>query len=182
MKQITLRKQPHCTGPYLGYSFDCEGNKCWSGFGLKSTAFAKKISTLIPFALRKSFLSGKTVSIQDNVFSDIQGMWFDSRYKKYKDVYVSTEANIENVAIAYEAFKNNTPLMIQYSPGWEMYPSDDENSCVSDDGLNHVAFIGKSTGIKPVLLHLEGSSSDGGSEFSFHGIQSIKSAGGALCA
>ena len=182
MKKITLSKRPSVAGPYLGYSFEHEGKKCYSGFGLKNIAFAKKISTLIPFAKRKSFLAGKTVSVEESVFSNIKKMWFDSRYKKYRDVYVSNEAKLEFVAIAYEAYQNRTPIMLQYGPGWEMYPSDDDNSCVSKDGLNHLAFVGRSTGVKPVLLHLESSCSSGGSEFMFHGIQDIKPARGALCA
>jgi hypothetical protein len=182
MKKITLSKKPQALSPYLGYNFELDGSECSSGFGLKNMAFARKISTLIPLKLRKAFLAGKTVEVTENVFSDIQGMWFDSRYKKYRDVYVTIEANDEFVAAAYEALENQTPIMIQYSQDWEMYPSDDEHSCVSDDGLNHLAFVGKSTGIKPVLLHLEGSCSSGGAEFSFHGIKSITPAGGALCA
>lgn len=180
MKKITL--STFNEAPYLSYGFDCDGSECYSGFGLKTDAFAKKISTLIPTALQQDFLDCKTVEVNDEVFSSIQSEWFKSRYKKYKGVYVSREADMDFVKAAYVAYENQTPVMIQYEDGYAMYPSDDDNSCVSDDGLTHVAFVGKSTGVKPVLLHMESSCVGGGSEFMFSGIKSIKSTGGALCA
>lgn len=180
MKKITL--STFNNAPYLSYGFLMDGSECYSGFGLKNEAFAKKISTLLPLALQQDFLDGETVEVNEKVFSSIQSEWFKSRYKKYKGVYVSREANMDFVEAAYEAYETRTPVMIQYEDGYAMYPSDDDNSCVSDDGLTHIAYVGKSSGVKPVLLHMESACVGGGMEFMFSGIKSIKSAGGALCA
>jgi len=180
MKKITL--STYNNGPYLSYGFLMDGNECYSGFGLKNNAFVKTISTLIPAGLQQNFLDGKTVEVSEKVFGTIQSEWFKSRYKKYRDIYVSREANMDFVKIAYEANENRIPIMIQYQEGYEMYPSDDENSCVSDDGLTHIVHVGKSSGPKPVLLHMESACIGSGMEFMFSGIKSIKSVGGALCA
>jgi len=160
MKKITL--STFSNAPYLSYGFLMNGEECYSGFGLNNDTFAKKIASLVPTDLQKDFLDGKTVEVKDKVFRSIQSEWFESRYKKYRDVHVSREANMDFVEVAYAAYKNRTPVMIQYEEGYEMYPIDDGNSCVSDDGLTHIAYVGKSTGVKPILLHMESACIGGG--------------------
>ena len=180
MKTITLTTFTGDT-PYLSYGFDCSGEKCWSGFTLFDEKFTKTIAALLPEDNQKLFLSNAEVEIEDELFSVISMTWHKRMYKKYRSVYVPRDANMEHVKVAYESYLNRVPVMVQYMEGFEMYPSDDENSCTGNDGLTHLAYVGKSTGVKPCLLFLESQCSGGGSSFMFAGIKDIKLAGGALC-
>lgn len=178
----TIRYTDHDSKPYLSYKFMCDGESCMSGFTLFDGKFTKKISGLIPEPLQKNFLSHQEVEIDEEVFDAIRSAWHKKMYKKYRSVYVNRDANMEHVAVAFEAYENRVPVLVQYEEGYEMYPYDDDNSCTSDDGLTHVAYVGKSTGVKPCLLFMESKCSGGGGSFMFHGIKDIKLAGGALCA
>jgi hypothetical protein len=181
MTTITLNRRDNAN-PHLSYGFISNGMQCYSGFGLKNEAVVKKMSSLLPLGVQHDFLEGKTIEVENSVFDSIRSLWHSMRYKKYKSVYVDRDANMAHVAQIYAAYKSRELIMVQYEEGYEMYPSDDEDACVSDDGLNHVLYVGKSTGVKPVLLHMESSCARGGGEFMFKGITSIKRIGGALCA
>ena len=173
MTKITLNQN------YLSYQID---ESSFSGFTLFDAEFTEKIIALIPKDQQKEFREGKPVHIQDSIFREIREVWHRRMYKPFKDIWVPRYADDSIVPYVYEAYENGIPLMVRYKKGYESYPFDEENACVSDDGLTHVLYVGKSTGQKPVLLHLESKCASGGSEFFFAGITEVKSLAGTLCA
>ncbi len=159
---------------YLSYSINCkDGEKGYSGMGWTDKDL-EKLKELVDV---DKLQNKETLFIDQKIMSKIHTLWSKLRYKKYRSVYVPREANMEFVKIAYEAWENENPLMVEYKKGYEMYPFDEENGCVSEDGLTHVLYIGKSTGKIPILLHLESKCSSGGTSFMFTGIKSIKAIG-----
>jgi hypothetical protein len=163
------------THGYLSYSFMMEESLCYSGMG-----WTHEQIKLLESLLGESYvqlMSGESIEITNEAMSSIHSIWSDARYKKYHKVYIPREADMDIVKTIYEAWKNDSAIMIEFKEGYEMYPSEEEENdgaVVSDNGLIHVAYVGKSTGTKPVLLHLASGRSHGGGEFMFTGIKSVK--------
>jgi len=110
----------------------------------------------------------------EDIYKKLYAEFIDERYKIYKGVYVDKEATDEQLEIVFEALEYDKNIFVEYEPGWEIYPADDELDAIcSDDGLTHVYRIGKSTGEKPILLAIELGEYSGG-EFVFKGIKTLK--------
>lgn len=180
MTTITWNPTYFADKGYLAYSIQHGEEKGWSGMGWDLKQFAK-IEILIGTEKFNSLSAGEKIEISGDEMKTIHSLWSDLRYKKFKLVYIPREAKKEVAEVLYEAWETRRAVMLEYEEGYEMYPSEedeDDGANVSDNGLVHVAYIGKSTGTKPILLHIAGERSCGGGEFMFAGLKSAKLLGG----
>lgn len=163
---------------FLSYSFMMDNQQCYSGMGWSHEQI-KKLEILLGDNYC-TLINGEAVEISKETLSNIQDTWHGLRYKKYNRVYVPRDANMEIVKTVYEAWEMRLPVMLEYEEGYEMYPSEEDEedgACVSNNGLVHIAHIGRTTGSKPTLLHLASPCSYGGGEFMFKGTKSVKIVG-----
>ena len=179
MKTNTLTFNATYFGPqegYLGYSFGDGDNGGFSGMGWTHDQI-KAIQPVLGEKVYAGLMAGKQITVDSVKFTEIHKIWHSMRYKKYRKVYVPRDANMEYVKTMYSAWENQSPVMLEYEEGYEMYPSEEDEqdgACTSEDGRVHVVTIGKSTGEKPQMLHLASSRSLGGTTVMFSGLKSVK--------
>jgi len=149
----------------VSYNFSCGEDTCYSCFKVPLLIVEKIDATLLNGEMRKD----------TDLFNTLREAFHKSMYKKYKKVFVKRDANKHIIEAVYNAYENQSRVMVQLKDGWEFYPSDEDESraIYSTDGKNHIGRIGKSTGEKPILLFIENGAS-GGDEVSYNGIESIQ--------
>jgi hypothetical protein len=110
------------------------------------------------------------LELSDDVFSELRSAHTEQLFKNVSGYQVSKCAKVAHVKLLAKASKLSLPVMVEYEAGYEMF---NEGGFVSDNGLVHTCWIGKSTGVQKTLLHLDTPHSSGGAAFSFHGLKSV---------
>ena len=137
-----------------------------------------KVPLKVVEKIDKALLDGEKRD-DEKLFKKLREAFFSNTYKIYKGIYVDKEASNEILEKVYDAYTNNSKVLIEYKDGWESYPSEEEvrdGAVVSDDGKTHIVRIGKTTGIKPIFITVNIGAS-GGESLSFSGIKKIQEIG-----
>ena len=78
-------------------------------------------------------------------------------YREYKGFWLSEDTEVSVADTLIEAYQSKKRVLIVYKEGWENF-----TGYHGGDGLHHHIYIGKSTGSKPIMLHIVSKRSCGG--------------------
>lgn len=165
--------------------FDEESGHLWREYGSGSYDAMSFTKITLLAGLKESGISyeenllfSKGITITEEEMTSLHNFWFDERYTKLDGLYFNTKDLKDKREIAKTiciAKETDTPLCIIYEEGYCEYPSDEDEkySMVSEDGLTHIIYIGRTTGVRKFPLALVSKYSDGGGILSLGGIKEL---------
>ncbi|ENN6469975.1 hypothetical protein AB9X29_003776 [Vibrio vulnificus] len=130
----------------------------------------EKATSIVPNIAISEQYPVDMVDVTEGQLSALWDAHVEERYKVISGIYVPRDAKRSQVKTLLDAYRNRTPVLLEYREGYEMF---DDDACATRDGLNHVCYVGKTTGSMKSLIHLTSPNSVGGPLLSFSGLKSV---------